>query len=94
MNETLEFLYKNSEKWWSDLSINEMKFFHKQYVSYNSWYNVSKLNKLIIRDKMGNDSSKGGGGPGSSPAEKNETKSLNIFEKIINNAKPSSSKEK
>jgi len=53
-----------------------------------------KLNKLIIRDKMGNDSSKGGGGPGSSPAEKNETKSLNIFEKIINNAKPSSSKEK
>ena len=42
---------------------------------------------------MGNDSSKGGG-PGSSPAEKNETKSLKIFEKIINNAKPSSSKEK
>ena len=40
---------------------------------------------------MGNDSSKAGGG---SSAEKTETKSQNIFEKIINNAKPSSSKEK
>ena len=42
---------------------------------------------------MGNDSSKGGGG-GQSPAEKTETKSQNIFEKIIHNAKPASSKDK
>ena len=43
---------------------------------------------------MGNDSSKGGGGDGGGPSEKPETKSHNIFEKIIKSAKPSSSKDK